>query len=96
MSGLTINNHSKSKGFYMYTYKMVQIPPNISIKAKDNKDGIAAAYLEQEVNSWAAEGWEFQRVDTIGIEERPGCFGGNKSTLTHYYVITFRKEVTDA
>ncbi|EHT8771985.1 DUF4177 domain-containing protein [Salmonella enterica] len=80
----------------MYTYKMVQIPPNISVKAKDNKNGIAAAYLQQEVNSWAAEGWEFQRVDTIGIEEQPGCFGGNKSTLTHYYVITFRKEVTSA
>ncbi|EPX3666033.1 MULTISPECIES: DUF4177 domain-containing protein [Citrobacter] len=80
----------------MYTYKMVQIPPNISVKAKDNKNGIAAAYLEQEVNAWAAEGWEFQRVDTIGIEEQPGCFGGNKSTLTHYYVITFRKEVANA
>ena len=40
----------------MYTYKMVQIPPNISIKAKDNKDGIAAAYLEQEVNSGLPKG----------------------------------------
>lgn len=80
----------------MYTYKMVQIPPNISVKAKDNRNGIAAAYLEQEVNSWAAEGWEFHRVDTIGIEEQPGCFGGSKSTLTHYYVITFRKEVAGA
>ncbi|MBK1452038.1 DUF4177 domain-containing protein [Klebsiella variicola] len=77
----------------MYTYKMVQVPPNISVKAKDNKSGIAAAYLQEVVNTWAVEGWEFQRVDTIGVEERPGCFGGNKVGLTQYYVITFRKEV---
>lgn len=80
----------------MYTYKMIQVPPTISVKAKDNKSGIAAAYLQDVVNSCAVEGWEFQRVDTIGIEERPGCFGGNKTRLTHYYVITFRKEVADA
>lgn len=23
----------------MYTYKMIQVPPNISVKAKDNKAG---------------------------------------------------------
>lgn len=80
----------------MYTYKMIQVPPNISVKAKDNKSGIAAAYLEDVVNALAVEGWEFQRVDTIGIEERPGCFGGNKTALTNYYVITFRKEVKSA
>lgn len=75
----------------MYTYKMIQVPPNISVKAKDNKIGIAAQYLENVVNTWAAEGWEFQRVDTIGIDEKPGCFGSNKIGLVHYYVITFRK-----
>jgi len=77
----------------MYQYKMVQIPPNISVKAKDNKNGIAAQYLESVVNEFAQEGWEFQRVDTIGIEEKPGCFGGNKLGVVNYYVITFRKEV---
>lgn len=80
----------------MYTYKMVQVPPNISVKAKDNKNGIAATYLQDVVNTWAIEGGEFQRVDTIGIEERPGCFGGNKAGLVQYYVITFRKEVSNA
>jgi hypothetical protein len=77
----------------MYQYKMVQIPPNISVKAKDNKNGIAAQYLENVVNEFAQEGWEFQRVDTIGIEEKPGCFGSNKLGVVNYYVITFRKEV---
>jgi hypothetical protein len=77
----------------MYKYKMVQVPPNISVRAKDNKSGIAAQYLEDVVNEWAAQGWEFQRVDTIGIEERPGCFGRSKVKFMQYYVITFRKEI---
>lgn len=77
----------------MYQYKMVQVPSNISVRVKDNKDGIAAQYLEDVVNEWATQGWEFQRVDTIGIEERPGCFGGGKVTFTQYYVITFRKAI---
>lgn len=34
----------------MYTYKMIQVPPNISVKAKDNKAGVAAAYLQNVVN----------------------------------------------
>ena len=77
----------------MFQYKMVQVPPNISVRAKDNKSGIAAQYLEDVVNEWAAQGWEFQRVDTIGIEERPGCFSSSKVKFMQYYVITFRKEV---
>ncbi|MRT12492.1 DUF4177 domain-containing protein [Enterobacteriaceae bacterium RIT711] len=71
---------------------MVQVPPNISVRAKDNKNGIAAQYLESVVNEWASEGWEFQRIDTIGIEEKPGCFGGSNKGVVNYYVITFRKE----
>lgn len=77
----------------MYQYKMIQVPPNISVRAKDNKNGIAAQYLESVVNKWASEGWEFQRVDTIGIEEKPGCFAGKSKGVVNYYVITFRKEV---
>ncbi|OSN11679.1 hypothetical protein AU512_02055 [Lonsdalea iberica] len=76
----------------MYRYKMVQIPPNISVKARDNKQGIAAQYLENVVNDYALDGWEFQRVDTIGIEEQPGCFSTNKTGVVNYYVITFRKK----
>ena len=77
----------------MFQYKMVQVPPNISVRAKDNISGVAAQYLEDVVNEWAAQGWEFQRVDTIGIEEQTGCFGGSKVNFLQYYVITFRKEV---
>lgn len=41
----------------MYTYKMIQVPPNISVKAKDNKSGVAAAYLQ---------GWSMSRLLKVG------------------------------
>lgn len=79
----------------MYEYKMVQIPPNISVQMKKHRGNEAAAYLETIVNEYAAEGWEFHRVDSIGVEVQPGCFGGlggAKAGMTSYYVISFRRE----
>jgi len=79
----------------MYEYKMVQVPPNISVEMKKHKGNEAAAYLEDVVNEYAEQGWEFQRIDTIGVELKPGCFGalsGKKEEYGQYYVITFRRD----
>jgi hypothetical protein len=66
----------------MYKYKMVQIPPNVIVNAKKvSKDRAAAVYLENVVNEMAQDGWEFQRIDSIGVQEQPGCgslFGGSR------------------
>jgi len=54
----------------------------------------AAAYLEGIVNEHARQGWEFYRVDSIGVRVRPGCLGvflGQQPTHREYYVVTFRK-----
>jgi hypothetical protein len=76
-----------------YTYKMVQVPPSISVRAKDYRGGEAATYLESVVNQYAAKGWEFYRVDSIGVQVAAGClaslFGAGTQQHT-YYVITFR------
>ena len=79
----------------MYRYKMVQIPPNISVEQKGHKGDEAAAYLETVVNKYASQGWEFYRIDSIGVNLNPGCFGsifGKKEEDVLYYVITFRME----
>jgi len=79
----------------MYEYKMVQVPPNISVQMKDHKGNEAAKYLEQVVNEYASEGWEFYRIDSIGVQLQPGCMGalsGKKAEERIYYVITFRME----
>lgn len=78
-----------------YEYKMVQIPPNIAVEMKKHKGNEAAAYLESVVNKYAADGWEFYHVDSIGVALQPGCLSalfGKKEEHNLYYVITFRKE----
>jgi hypothetical protein len=77
-----------------YTYKMVQVPPDVVVEAKSAQASPAAGYLEDVVNQWAQQGWEFYSVETIGVVERPGCLAallGAKSTATDYYVIVFRR-----
>lgn len=79
-----------------YTYKMVQVPPNITVNAKQHKGSEAAAYLQGIVNEMAEQGWEFYRVDPIGVHVQPGCLAallGQKEVATTYHVISFRKPV---
>jgi hypothetical protein len=80
-------------------YKMVQIPRNLEIRGGAHGNE-AAQYLQRLVNSYARSGWEFQRVDEIGVQEAPGClaglFLGQKAAFTSYYVVTFRRDATAA
>lgn len=80
----------------MYEYKMVQVPPNIEVQAKKHRGNEAAIYLATIVNTHAQDGWEFYRVDTIGVNVQPGCLAallGQKSALTTYYVVSLRKQM---
>lgn len=75
-------------------YKMIQVPPTIVVKQKEYAGNEAAYYLQSIANEQAAQGWEFYRVDTIGVVVQPGCLAslfGAQRTLTEYYVVTFRR-----
>jgi hypothetical protein len=77
-----------------YEYRMVQVPPNISLRGAERGQE-AAQYLQGVVNEQARQGWEFYRVDQIGVAVSPGCLLaliGQKTTYTQYYVVTFRRE----
>jgi hypothetical protein len=81
-----------------YEYKMIQVPPNITVKAKEEKGNEAAVYLQDLANAQATDGWEFYRVDSIGVLTQPGCLAammGAKQTLIHYFVVTFRRLVSN-
>lgn len=78
----------------MYEYMMVQMPPNITVKEKTQQGTEAAVYLQSLANQHAAQGWEFYRVDTVGIVTQPGCLAGlfgAKQQLIEYFVMTFRR-----
>ena len=79
-----------------YEYKMVQLARDISVAAGKEKGNEAAIYLQSIVDEQSKQGWEFYRVDTIGVVSKPGCLGslfGVKETGISYYVATFRKQV---
>jgi hypothetical protein len=70
-----------------YQYKMTQVPDN-------TKD--VASHLQTLANQETQGGWEFYRVDTIGIASNPGCLGslfGQKESYQQHFVVTFRKSV---
>lgn len=76
----------------IYEYKMVQIPPTIEVSAKGQKGNEAAAYLEELANRFAPDGWEFYRVDSVGVATPAGCFApGQPAKVESYYVVTFRR-----
>ena len=82
----------------MYEYRMIQIPRTISITAKAHRGNEAAAYLEGIVNEMASDGWDFNRVDAIGVNMQPGCLGalgGARASQSVYYVVTFSRPVQD-
>ena len=77
-----------------YDYRMVQIPTSISLRAKDARGQEAAHYLQKIVDENAVNGWEFYRVDQVGVQVKPGCLAGLFGTSAQnlvYYVVTFRK-----
>jgi hypothetical protein len=78
-----------------YEYMMIQMPPTIAIKAAQYRGNEAAAYLQELVNQQAAAGWEFYRVDTVGVVVQPGCLAsllfGRRADHVEYYVVTFRR-----
>jgi hypothetical protein len=85
-----------------YECKMVQIPPTIVVEERKYRGQEAAHYLETLANEHAADGWEFFRIDRVGVilESGCGCAGclafllgfGRKATMIEYYVMTFRRE----
>ncbi len=72
-----------------YEYKVVPAPAR-GQKAKGVKSpqGRFANALESLMNKLAADGWEFQRTETLPSEERTGL---TSSTTTYRSVMVFRR-----
>jgi hypothetical protein len=85
----------------MYQYKMVQVPAKIQVRAKNHQGNEAAVYLEGIVNEHARDGWEFYRIDEIGVSLKSGFLAAivgflasimeEQEKTSAYYVVSFRK-----
>ncbi|MBT9382564.1 DUF4177 domain-containing protein [Pseudooceanicola sp. CBS1P-1] len=75
-----------------YEYKVVPAPVKAG-RAKGVKGGEArfANALEELMNELAAEGWEYQRAETLPQEERSGLTG---SSTTYRNLLVFRRALS--
>lgn len=83
----------------MYKYRTVQLSQNIQVEMKNHQGNEAAVYLGQIISQQAEQGWDFYRVDTIGVSVQPGCLDallGKKAEQTNYYVATFRQKIDES
>jgi hypothetical protein len=76
-----------------YHYTMVQLNP--VVPTENDKGNEVAIYLQEIVESYVKQGWEFYRVDTIGVKIKPGCLAGlfgAKEGYKECFVATFRAQ----
>ena len=78
----------------LYEYYMVQIPSNFAAQQNTTSGHEIASYVQDWANRLSAEGWEFYRIDTMGMTEVPGCLAGlfgGQASHTQYSIMTFRR-----
>jgi hypothetical protein len=77
---------------------MVQIPRNKVVARGKDTGSETATYLQNMANQFARGGWEFYRIDTVGVVN-PGFLGAadlGEDKFTAYQIITFRRPVSPA
>ncbi|MDJ1009173.1 MAG: DUF4177 domain-containing protein [Paracoccaceae bacterium] len=76
-----------------YTYKIVPAPERArKIKGVKGSPERFAATLEENMNTLAADGWEFVRSETFPVEERSGFTG--KKTVNRQ-VLVYRRALAE-
>jgi len=77
-----------------YEYQVVPAPKKAGkikgVKGTDNKFAHALAAV---MNEHGANGWEYQRTETLPCEERRGF---RSTTTTSQYMLVFRREIIEA
>ncbi|MDJ0826898.1 MAG: DUF4177 domain-containing protein [Rhodobacter sp.] len=75
-----------------YEYKVVPAPKKPGkIKGVKGIENKFAAELATLMNTYGADGWEYQRTDTLPCEERQGFTG---RTTTFQNMLIFRREIS--
>lgn len=74
-----------------FEYHVVPAPKKASkVKGVKGTDNRFAAELARLMNELGSEGWEYQRTDTLPVEERVGLTG---RTTTYQNMLVFRREL---
>ena len=75
-----------------YEYKVVPAPRKAGkVKGVKGTDARFAHELAQLMNEYGADGWEYQRTDTLPCEERTGLMSGKTTQFQN--LLVFRREI---
>lgn len=94
---LNFAGDSAAGGRRRWYYKCVPLPPDIAVAQEHRAETEAARHLEELIEAYAVDGWEFFRVATITVDILPGCLAGllgNRGESRRLYVVTFRRPAT--
>lgn len=77
-------------------YKTVAAPVGLTIKAGDPAGcSKAVAQYADVIQKEAVGGWELDMIQSIPVEEQPGCLVGlfgAKSVTTYFNMLVFKKQ----
>lgn len=77
-------------------YKTVAAPVGLTIKAGDPAGcSKAVAQYADVIQKEAVGGWELDMIQSIPVEEKPGCLAGllgAKSVTTYFNMLVFKKQ----
>jgi len=75
-----------------YQYTVAEISRDHHTKPRDRD--LIRQDLENTLNHYAEQGWEYQSMDSMRIYEPPGCIAasfGSQGTWSHVYMAIFRR-----
>ena len=76
----------------MSNYQYNVVPFIGKITAKESAQNVAEQ-LKSLINTWAQQGWEFYRIDSVQIQISPGCLAsllGAKASYMNFDQVIFR------
>jgi len=73
-----------------FEYKVIPAPRrSVRVKGAKGVDGKFAATFEKVINELAAEGWQYQRAESLPVDERHGIT--MRKTETYQNILIFRR-----
>lgn len=74
-----------------YEYKCVSGPKQLVVQSANDSSKAIASYADI-INAEAVDGWEFYSLETMSVEQAPGCLSTSKEPPVLFNMLVFRRE----
>lgn len=74
-----------------YEYKCIPGPTLLVVKTTADFQKAINSYSDL-INADAIDGWEFYSMESMTVQDTPGCFSGGKTETKVFNMMVFRRE----